>query len=113
MAYLIADLLDGNVHIEQVSVHPDFGRRGIGRSLIDHTSAWAADRGLRALTLTTFVDVPWNAPYYARCGFTIVAEADMGPELTARWAEEAEHGLGRHARVAMTRPVTNRATTDD
>ena len=105
VGYLIADLLDGNAHIEQVSVHPDVGRRGVGRSLIDHATAWAADRGLRAVTLTTFTEVPWNAPYYARCGFIPVAEGDMGPELAALWAEERERGLARHPRVAMVRPV--------
>jgi ribosomal protein S18 acetylase RimI-like enzyme len=36
VAYLIADRVDGNLHIEQVSVHPDSSRRGIGRSLLDH-----------------------------------------------------------------------------
>jgi GNAT superfamily N-acetyltransferase len=105
VAYLIADLVDGNVHIEQVSVHPEFSRRGIGRSLIDHTETWAAGRGHGALTLTTFAEVPWNGPYYVRCGFTPMAGPDMGPELAARLAEESERGLGRHPRVAMIRPV--------
>jgi GNAT superfamily N-acetyltransferase len=106
VAYLIADVLDGNAHIEQVSVHPDFGRQGIGRSLIDGAETWAVDRGLRAVTLTTFADVPWNRPYYARCGFITMEEADMGPELARRWIEETGHGLSRHPRVAMIRPAT-------
>ncbi len=105
VAYLIADRLDGNAHIEQVSVHPDSSRRGIGRSLIDHLEAWAASRGHAALTLTTFAEVPWNGPYYVRCGFTPMAGGEMGPELTARWAEERARGLGSYPRVAMIRPV--------
>jgi GNAT superfamily N-acetyltransferase len=109
VAYLIADRVDGNGHIEQVSVHPDFSRRGIGRSLIDHAEAWAASRGLAALTLTTFAEVPWNGPYYSRCGFTPMAEPDMGPELAARWAEERARGLSVHPRVAMIRPVRSDA----
>ncbi|WP_253905843.1 GNAT family N-acetyltransferase [Arthrobacter sp. H5] len=35
VAYILADFVDGNAHIEQVSVHPDYGRRGVGRALID------------------------------------------------------------------------------
>src|SRR5215210_4460896 len=31
VAYLIADVVDGNAHVEQVSVHPDHARRGVGR----------------------------------------------------------------------------------
>jgi GNAT superfamily N-acetyltransferase len=68
VAYLIADLVDGSVHIEQVSVHPDSARRGLGRALIEHVAGWAAALGAPALTLTTFAGVPWNAPYYERCG---------------------------------------------
>ncbi len=109
VAYLIADLLDGNAHIEQVSVHPDRSRRGIGRSLIEHTETWSHGLGLPAVTLTTFAEVPWNGPYYARCGFTPMTDTEMGPELAARWAEESERGLARHPRVAMIRPNRVRA----
>lgn len=106
IAYLMADRVDGNAHIEQVSVHPSFGHRRIGRSLIDHVGGWAGEHGLPALTLTTFAEVPWNAPYYLRCGFLPVPEAAMGPELAVLLAGEQERGLGRFAtRVAMRKPV--------
>ena len=36
VGYLLAGRVDGSAHIDQVSVHPSFGRRGIGRRLIDH-----------------------------------------------------------------------------
>ena len=29
------------------------------------------------LTLTTFRDVPWNAPYYERMGFVVFEPADQ------------------------------------
>jgi ribosomal protein S18 acetylase RimI-like enzyme len=57
-AYLLAMWVDGNLHIEQVSVHPAHAGRGIGRALIEHVAASAGT----AVTLTTFADVPWNAP---------------------------------------------------
>ena len=69
VAYLVADLVDGNLHVEQVSVHPDSARRGVGRAMLEHAAGRAAAAGLPALTLTTFTEVPWNAPYYERCGF--------------------------------------------
>ncbi|MDN3351576.1 GNAT family N-acetyltransferase [Actinomadura sp. DC4] len=105
VAYLIADLVDGNLHIEQVSVHPDSARRGIGRTLLDHAASRAAADGMPALTLTTFTDVPWNAPYYERCGFRSLEEAELTPGLRAVRDHEAAHGLDRWPRVCMRRDL--------
>src|SRR4051794_35765009 len=66
VAYLTSALVDDCAHIEQVSVAPDHGRRGLGAALIDHLEETARAEGRPALTLTTFRDVPWNAPYYGR-----------------------------------------------
>ncbi|HJR26733.1 MAG TPA: GNAT family N-acetyltransferase [Acidimicrobiales bacterium] len=99
--YVLIDLVDGAPHVEQVSVHPDHARRGLGRQLLDHVAAWASARGHRTVTLTTFVDVPWNAPYYARCGYGVLRHDELGPELRALMATEAAHGLDPARRVAM------------
>jgi GNAT superfamily N-acetyltransferase len=94
--YLIADVVDGHLHIEQVSVHPRAARRGIGKALIDNL-------GPGVLTLTTFTHVPWNAPYYRRLGFVEVADGSLTPELRALREREAAHGLDRWPRVCMRR----------
>ncbi|MCC9310642.1 GNAT family N-acetyltransferase [Kitasatospora sp. RB6PN24] len=109
VAYLIADRIDDALHVEQVSVHPGSARRGIGRALLDHLTERARAAGVPALTLTTFADVPWNAPYYARCGFRSLPEAQWGPGLREVRAKEAAHGLDRWPRVAMRRAVPSRA----
>lgn len=103
--YLVADVVDGNLHIEQVSVHPDLGRRGIGRLLLGHAAERAGSLGLPALTLTTFADVPWNAPYYARCGFRALAPAEETPGLRAIRAREIAIGLDRWPRLCMRRDL--------
>lgn len=105
VAYLIVDLVDGNIHIEQVSVHPDSARRGIGRSLLDHVAHRAAADAVPALTLTTFGQVPWNAPYYLRCGFRYLDEAELTPGLRAIRRSEADRGLDRWPRVCMRRDL--------
>jgi GNAT superfamily N-acetyltransferase len=105
IGYLISDLVDGSVHIEQVSVHPGHARRGVGRSLIERTALQAAAFGMSALTLTTFRDVPWNAPYYARLGFRILDEGEWTPGLRAARRREAAHGLDRWPRVCMRRDL--------
>lgn len=105
MAYLIADLVDGCVHIEQVSVRPDHGRRGVGRALLDYAATRARSEGAPALTLTTFAEVPWNAPYYRRCGFRILGEGELASGLRAIREREAAHGLDRWPRVCMRRDL--------
>ncbi|WP_329494150.1 GNAT family N-acetyltransferase [Kitasatospora herbaricolor] len=100
VAYLIAEPVDGALHIEQVSVHPDHSRRGLGRALIDHLGQLG---GATALTLTTFAEVPWNAPYYARCGFRPLAAEEITPGLREIRRQEAAHGLDRWPRLCMRR----------
>ncbi|WP_338674077.1 GNAT family N-acetyltransferase [Streptomyces sp. SCSIO 30461] len=105
VAYLIADRVDGNLHVEQLSVHPDSARRGVGRSLLDHLAAHATSEDARALTLTTFADVPWNAPYYLRCGFQLLDDDRLTPGLRTIRERESEHGLDRWPRVCMRRTL--------
>jgi GNAT superfamily N-acetyltransferase len=105
IGFVLVDLVDDAAHIEQVSIHPDHGRRGLGRCLVDHVAHWARGRGLHAVTLTTFEDVPWNAPYYRRLGFVTLPPSDLGPQLRAVREHEAAAGLDRWPRVAMRRAV--------
>ena len=105
VAYLMAEVVDGCLHIEQVSVHPDSARRRVGRALIEHAAGRAAADGLAALTLTTFASVPWNAPYYLRCGFRILDDTELTPALRAIRQHEAELGLDRWPRVCMRRDL--------
>jgi GNAT superfamily N-acetyltransferase len=105
VAYLIADPVDHNIHVEQVSVHPDHARRGIGRSLLEWTAKHAVTQGASALTLTTFKHVPWNAPYYLRCGFRLLDESEWTPGLRAIRERESAHGLDRWPRACMRRDL--------
>jgi predicted N-acetyltransferase YhbS len=107
VAYLLAEPVDGNLHIEQVSVHPQVARRRLGRRLIDHAAQVAVSTGMPALTLTTFRDVPWNAPYYERCGFRTLDPSDLTPGLRAVRAHEAAIGLDRWPRVCMRRDLAD------
>lgn len=106
VAYLLLAVVDGAAHVEQVSVHPVHARLGLGRSLIDLAEGWAAARGMTQLTLTTYAEVPWNAPYYARLGFVELDGAALGPGLSRLRDDEAARGLARWPRVVLARPVT-------
>jgi GNAT superfamily N-acetyltransferase len=103
IAYLLAAEVDGCLHVEQVSVDPAHSGREIGATLIDHLAEVARAAGRPALTLTTFRDIPWNAPYYARIGFAELPEAEWGPQIRALVEHERTAIPGHHPRVAMIR----------
>jgi GNAT superfamily N-acetyltransferase len=103
VGFVVADVVDGCAHIEQVSVHPAHAGQRIGAMLLDHVADWAVRQHLRALTLITFRGVPWNAPYYERLGFHELAAGDVTPGLAKLAAEEAALGLTASARVCMRR----------
>ena len=105
VGYLVLDLVDGNAHIEQVSVHPRRAGQGIGRELVEHAAAWARHRDLPALTLTTYRDVPWNGPYYERLGFRHLGADEETPGLRALRAHERSVGLDAWPRGCMRRDL--------
>ena len=106
VAYLIADVVDGCAHVEQVTVHPEHAGRRIGFGLIEHLAAWARGRGHPALTLTTFTEVHWNGPYYLRCGFRYLRDSEITPGLREIRAAEARAGLDAWPRACMRREIT-------
>jgi len=87
------------LHILELAVAKDFQRRGLGRRLIDVAVDAARARGLKAITLTTFRDVAWNAPFYARYGFVELSGAQSDGRL--REIVRAEEARGLPNRCAM------------
>jgi hypothetical protein len=85
-------------------VHPDAARRGVGSRLLEEVVSWAREHGCRRVTLATFRDVAWNAPFYARHGFVeIVADT---PFLEHVLEHERQLGIGRFGtRVLMARDL--------
>ena len=91
------------VHLEEIDVHPDYGRRGLGAKLVLEVCHWAARNGYGAVTLTTFRDIPWNLPFYARLGFDVVAPEQVSASLRAIVEDETRRGLDPSRRVVMKR----------
>ncbi len=105
VGFIACSVIDGDVFVEEVDVLPSHAGRRIGARLLDTVAVAARDRGIGRVVLTTFADVPWNAPYYERLGFRPLPEAEWGPELVERVEEEDESGLDRTARVCLVRPA--------
>jgi len=91
----------GAAHLAELDVHPEHGRRGVGRRLVEQVCRWAERQGCLAVTLTTFRDVAWNMPFYARVGFEEVPRAECTPALSSVLQDEARRGLDPMRRVAM------------
>ncbi len=89
------------VHLRELDVLPEHGRRGLGRRLVRTIQSWARETGRDTVTLTTFRDVPWNAPWYERLGFRIPPPDDLSPRLREALVAEAPPGLPIEWRVAM------------
>jgi GNAT superfamily N-acetyltransferase len=103
---------DGHAHLEQLSVLPDHARRGFGRALVEAAKTEASRRGYDRMTLRTYADVPWNAPFYATCGFVETEpESDFHRRMVA---EEECLGLGEHGRrIQMTARFKRPTNGDD
>jgi len=91
------------VHLAELDVLPAHGRRGIGTALVRTVEHWATSGEFSEVTLTTYRDLPWNAPFYVRLGFTIVPESEWDADMRRRFEEEAGLESERARRVVMRR----------
>lgn len=105
VGFLMASVLDGAGHLDEVSIHPDVAGRRIGAMLIGEFLAWGRGERFARLTLTTFAKVPWNRPYYERFGFEVVDPANWSVALRQQVESEALHGLDPELRVVMVCPL--------
>jgi GNAT superfamily N-acetyltransferase len=99
--FLVAQPFSRELHIWEMDVAPAFQRRGIGAGLVRAAMIDARNTGFRALTLTTFRDLAWNGPFYARLGFEEVTALDAHPRLAGELANEVDDGLPADRRCAM------------
>ena len=99
--FLAAQPFSRELHIWEMDVAPAFQRRGIGSGLVRAAMIDARNTGFRAMTLTTFRDLAWNAPFYARLGFDEVTAIDAHPRLAGELANEVDDGLPADRRCAM------------
>jgi len=101
VGFALAESSALRAHLEELDVLPEHGRRGIGTALVSAVEHWAQSQGFAELTLTTYVDFPWNADYYSKIGFEPIPASDLDGEMLRRLEDEAAAGLERDRRVAM------------
>ncbi len=101
VGFALAQPLDGCAHLDEVDVHPAHGRRGLGAALVRVVCEGARRRGLAGVTLTTFRELPWNAPFYRGLGFRALAAEELTPGLVELFRDEDEDGLPASQRFVM------------
>ena len=92
-----------SLYIRELDVLQEFGRRGIGRALVQRSFERAAELQLPTVFLRTFHEVPWNAPFYARLGFEVVPFEDWTDAMGEIVGIEEQWGLVAEKRVFMRR----------
>ena len=124
------------LHIAELSVHAEHQRKGLATRLVEELVRYAEHLGEQeklaqdqgrtgvreaagaahshshaiALSLTTYKDVPFNAPFYAKLGFETISSDQIGYVVGKRgrelWDEEQERVAWKEGRVWMVRWLT-------
>ena len=89
------------LHLHEISVATAFQRQRIGATLLRALKIDARNAGVRAITLHTYRDIAWNAPFYAHHGFEIIEDLTTYPRLKAGQDAAVEFGMPRERRCAM------------
>ncbi|AXF16447.1 GNAT family N-acetyltransferase [Paraburkholderia caledonica] len=93
------------IYIQELDVLTSHAGRRIGAALIEQVAQLARSRQIMQLVLSTYREVPWNAPYYGRLGFRDIDEAELDVALRARRDAHIARGLDESKRVFMRRDL--------
>jgi len=104
VGFLMVWRVDGTAHLREMDVLRSARGLGVGRALLAAAESWAAGAGYRECTLTTFLHVAWNGPFYERLGFSFFTPGDAYPEIRQLCEAEADHFPG-HPRGAMRKAL--------
>ena len=105
VGFALMKLPAGTAWLDQLSVLERWQGRGLGAALIDRTAKQARALGHDTLYLSTYLDVPWNAPFYARRGFVEVPRAKWPRAFRVPFMLENSHGHPPWRRTIMRRGV--------
>ncbi|MEI6701478.1 MAG: GNAT family N-acetyltransferase [Actinomycetota bacterium] len=89
--FAVVILMDDHAHLEGLYVARKYSRQGLGSALLDAACNQTQELGLSRLTVSTYLEVAFNAPWYRQRGFSEVIPANMGENL-ARLVESEQAG---------------------
>ena len=89
--FVTTEIEEDFLHVWELAVHADHQRKGAGRALLATCAQAAREAGCAYLTLSTFTNVVFNAPYYQTLGWRI--EDAPGPWLAEVLTHEVDQGF--------------------
>ncbi|MTC57901.1 MULTISPECIES: GNAT family N-acetyltransferase [Providencia] len=101
VGFIMAQRLADSLHIVELSVCQSAQGQGLGKKLINQIISFAKIQQISQVTLTTFREVAWNAPYYQRLGFSIIEPAQLTEPLQEILQHEIDAGFQAIDRCAM------------
>ncbi len=105
VGFLLAGFLDRSVYLYHMSVSELHQRRGLGRRLMQEGCDYAAREGMMAVTLSTFVDVPFNGPFFETLGFRKLPRSEWTPALYLLYSRQRSLGLPVDRRAFMRKDL--------
>lgn len=103
IGFLGGNELDGYFYIAEISVAQIHQGKGVGKALmVKMEDEVVAEKGkFKGLSLTTYRDLDWNGPWYAKQGFVEVAAEVIGSGHALVLKEEGEDGHDLKRRCVM------------
>ena len=101
VAFLAAGVYPDGLVVHQVSTSRAHQQQGHGAALMQAAIAFARQKGLPRLMLTTNRGLAWNEPWYRRFGFVEPAESERTESLAHMMSHEAAQGHDPAQRVGM------------
>ncbi|KAF2444150.1 acyl-CoA N-acyltransferase [Karstenula rhodostoma CBS 690.94] len=85
VGFVAAVTMDTTLYIANISTTQEYQGKGVGTNLIAAVFEWARDLAAATgskprVSLTTYREILWNAPYYRKRGFREVEAETLGPK---------------------------------
>lgn len=81
LGFVAMRVLDELLYLDNISVESSASGMGIGATLLSAVIEHAKRLGVRAVSLTTFREPPWNGPWFRKHGFLTMPAACIGEGL--------------------------------
>ena len=104
IGFALCRQFDNILYLDQLSIDPAHGRKGLGTRLVDYVMLLAEERSVKTVALSTFRELKWNGPFYERLGFREIPRKKMTPWMLDIETAQAET-LDITQRCFMKRPV--------
>lgn len=101
IGFAVTREVDDTLYLQEIDIDPKHGQKGLGYALVDTVRYWAKLSDYDVMSLSTFRDIPWNAPFYSKLGFHILNESELTTGFQQIRRQEHKAGLPISDRVIM------------